>query len=140
MITAKARLPGCKGAYETYCCNCGKLFRTYSLAVHFCSKECSQAFRENLYGEHHCCHCGKSFWIDSHYSLSRRTCSIECRRNRSKVRKVPAIPLKRKTFDDYIREAYECGLSYGKYKAQLHLGKTYEELKELKEKSNVQDF
>lgn len=38
-------------------------------------------------------------------------------------------PKKIKTFDDYDREAAECGLSYGKYKAALKLGKSYEQLK-----------
>lgn len=36
---------------------------------------------------------------------------------------------KNRTIDDYIAESEACGLSYGKYKAQLRLGKTYEELK-----------
>lgn len=33
------------------------------------------------------------------------------------------------TLNQVAREADECGLSYGKYKVQLKMGKTYEELK-----------
>ena len=44
--------------------------------------------------------------------------------------KKPELHSETKSLDDWIREAAECNLDYGNYRAQIELfGKTFEELK-----------
>ena len=87
-----------------------------------------------------CKFCGKVFEA---INPNQIYCSVDCRyehtlaesKKKTAERKNPAPPIlrakkkKKRTIDDYIAESEACGLSYGQYKAQLRLGKTFEELK-----------
>lgn len=78
-----------------------------------------------------CKFCGDVFETDQPNQIY---CTAECRSDYEleKKKKAPVIVKEKKvkrTIDDYIAESAACGLSYGKYKAQLRLGKTFEELK-----------
>lgn len=79
-----------------------------------------------------CKFCGDWFETDQPNQIY---CSAECRRDydlEKHKKQAPVIVIeknKKKTIDDYIAESEACGLSYGQYKAQRRLGKTFEELK-----------
>ena len=82
-----------------------------------------------------CAHCGKAFSRRNGY---QKYCSEECRAQAySQLQKVePKKPTKpklevapKKTLADWCREANECNLDYGNYRALIESGKTFDELK-----------
>ena len=72
-----------------------------------------------------CKQCGKEFEVTHHLQVY---CSVECRieaeKNRKKKKKS-----RQSSLNEVARQADECGLTYGKYRVMLRMGKTYEELK-----------
>lgn len=80
-----------------------------------------------------CKFCGKTFETTCPAQIY---CSGACRYANERANCTKQAPpilrakkKKKRTIDDYIAESEACGLSYGQYKAQLRLGKTFEELK-----------
>lgn len=79
-----------------------------------------------------CKFCGDVFETDQPNQIY---CTAECRsdyeleHNKEKAPPIVREKKKKRTIDDYIAESEACGLSYGQYKAQRRLGKTFEELK-----------
>ena len=129
---------------EMYCINCGKKFvaKTNLETRKFCSTVCRHSFAyktkqsaqkppKPIYKKK-CLFCDKTFWTTVE---QKKYCCIKCRTkaNAEKAKHTGQNSKSKietgKTLEDYAREADECGLSYGKYKAQLRLGKTFEELK-----------
>lgn len=124
-----------------HCCQCGVVFESDNLARHFCTPECHDNFLASLDTEKYCVVCGKKFTLTNYRYSAKRTCSAACRAKRKSVyakdryiKELLKTP-RHKTLWDYAREADECGLSYGKYRAALNMGKTYEELKAAYEES-----
>ena len=130
---------------ELYCNYCGKLFSTPKIwfPERFCSPECRESFETKKrlsrpnFPPRNCKLCGKSFIPKTSHQLF---CDISCtkkfhnERQKELYRKAKGNSETqkskvKKTFEDYAREADECGLSYGNYTAQLRLGKTFEELR-----------
>ena len=66
-------------------------------------------------------------------AANQKFCSVECYRKslRKSFLKQRAIDnaTPRKSLDEWCREASECGLDYGNYRALINQGKTFEELK-----------
>lgn len=66
-------------------------------------------------------------------AANQKFCSVECYRKslRKSFLKQRAIEnaTPRKPLEEWCREARECGLDYGNYRALINMGKTYEELK-----------
>ena len=79
-----------------------------------------------------CRACGAEFLAD--VSGDRHYCSLECFRSQQ-----PGANRKPTRFEVVARQADECGLSYGMYRAQLSLGKTYEELKAAYDKKKIRE-
>lgn len=117
------------------CKICGKEFDS----IHggkFCPA-CNPARKRQL-AELKCAHCGKVF---SPRNSCQKYCSEECRDQAySQLQKVerqkPKKPQKpklevapKKTLADWCREANECNLDYGNYRALIESGKTFGELK-----------
>lgn len=86
-----------------------------------------------------CPHCGKSFITTE---ATKKFCSAAC--FNAHMKKIQAMALAQekaqalnnkavsrptKKLDDWAREAYQCGLDYGTYRALIGQGKTFEELK-----------
>ena len=88
------------------CVVCGKEFRAGQPFAKYCSDECQKLARQQLLE-----------------SVTKQTFEVDGFNNFCKS--LPKNPL----LDKHIKEADACGLSYGQYKAQLRLGKTFEELK-----------
>ena len=111
-----------------HCIVCGKPLDGHK--TKYCSYQCSAAAevkrKESARPTRTCDICGEPLTS----SGSGITCDV-CRNNRDLYHAPKPLPKKKpaKSFDDYAREADECGLSYGKYKVALKLGKTYEQLK-----------
>lgn len=137
---------------ETYCANCGKKMNKPPALIiksRFCSDVCKDFFNAKLQAElsvsnwRTCAHCGDIFLPTTHQQIycSKKCCILaQNKRNREErasakkelndLKKETFVENKKTTsFEQISREADECGLSYGKYRAQLMLGKTYEELK-----------
>ena len=93
-----------------------------------------------------CVRCGNEI---KPFSSKSRYCSSECAR-KANIAKTKALqakkrgeqatkqavavftrkPVEGKSFADWCREANECGMDYGNYRAQIEVfGKTFEELK-----------
>ena len=111
-----------------HCVVCGKILQGKRLK--FCSDDCSRKFEAQhkpVPKIYICEVCGSSYQLKQ--GGSRCLCP-DCYRESKVTPKPKPKPAPRiKSFDDYAREADECGLSYGKYKVALKLGKTYEQLK-----------
>ena len=73
-----------------------------------------------------CPNCNKEFFQKDFYRLTfKKFCSLKCE-NEYNARDNPSKP---KTLDDWSREANDCKLDYGTYRALIGMGKTFEELK-----------
>lgn len=72
-----------------------------------------------------CLYCGKEF---EPTGTSQKYCSPQC--GKAYRSKIPQPMSKERTLDDWVREANECNLDYGTYRALIKIGRTYEELKE----------
>ncbi|MBR0060977.1 MAG: hypothetical protein IJP68_05800 [Selenomonadaceae bacterium] len=75
-----------------------------------------------------CRNCGKEFKT---YDERQIFCCRACYNDYNRSKKKPAAKKNAgKTLGDWVREATECHLDYGTYRALIGAGKTYEELKE----------
>lgn len=61
------------------------------------------------------------------YNRYKSFCSARC----EKEYKLKFSDGEPKTLDDWVREATECGLDYGNYRALISMGKTYEQIKSM---------
>lgn len=79
--------------------------------------------------------CGEKFYG----SRGRKYCSEKCRKKRPRSEKIVKVvkPVK-KSLEEWIREARECNLDYGTYRALINTGKTFDELKALASRRIVQ--
>lgn len=134
---------------EKICVICGKKFTTKSRVTNTCSVECAKV---KYFGRPKtqpakiaCKNCGKFFTPSSSLNIF---CSAECRtqfhnvkkfilskstrQNKNVDTKKTAFPSKskKKSVEDWQREAAQCGMSYGKYRFAIEKqGKTFDELK-----------
>lgn len=125
------------------CKICGKNFEPRRHNQKYCSSVCygeslvrrQEAKRQG--GGKICEYCGQIFKPRSEKS---RFCSFDCAhksilkkkaQNRAKERaELINAKVKKKTFAEWCREADECNMDYGNYRAQIEVfGKTFEELK-----------
>lgn len=111
------------------CKFCGKPFIKKTGGQKFCSDEC----RENFYKQERqpelktCPVCGKEF-LQKH--AWGGCCSRKCRAfQREQEAQAKPEPPRIRTLDDWIREAAECNLDYGTYRAMIEREKTFDELK-----------
>lgn len=114
---------------EIKCAHCGKVFRPRSKTQQYCSAQCRIDDKHPLI-EKICDSCGKKFVTSS---KKKRYCSSECLYNCSKPQ-CESPPMSKpkprtKTLADWCREANECNLDYGNYRALIESGKTFDELK-----------
>ena len=115
-----------------YCPVCGRWFEQNSRHPKiYCSAECRtihKKAKEKLSSKIYICEvCGSSYRLKQ--GGSRLHCPDCYRESKTTSNPKPKPAPRLKSLDDYAREADECGLSYGKYKVALKLGKTYEQLK-----------
>lgn len=113
------------------CKFCGKPFTKGHGKQKFCSDRC----RDNLYEQKRrrnpelktCPVCGKEFLHKGYWA---QCCSHKCRAvQREQEAQAKPEPPKARKLDDWIREAAECNLDYGTYRAMIERGKTFDELK-----------
>lgn len=108
------------------CALCGKEFETQTPNRKYCSPECRQ--KAQVYYKI-CPFCDKEFKTRYKHQIY---CSAQCHKKKviadcsATYKKHVSSP---SNFDERIKQADACGLSYGNYVAQLRLGKTFEELK-----------
>lgn len=113
------------------CENCGKEFQADHNGQKYCSELCRRLFN-GLYKPDlkKCSYCGKTFQPKRKDQLY---CSDECRiaTRDEKVKQLTARDRKGESkMDRYIREAAECGMSYGKYRQAVEVqGRTYKQLR-----------
>jgi len=123
--------------FEKTCPTCGKSFETRDTRKIYCSRQCrdlanNKRPRDRKPVEKFCPVCGKSFIARN---VRQIYCSPWCGGER--IAKVPGHiktkPVKKKpekSLEQWMQEARDCGMSYGKYRAAVErLGKTYDELK-----------
>ena len=106
------------------CAICGEEFAVKTYNQKYCSDKCRRLAEGKEDKTRKCLNCGKEFFS---FSAQRKFCCKECGNEYRKKLKQPKV--KTKTLDDWIREANECNLDYGNYRAMIESGKTYEELK-----------
>lgn len=119
------------------CPVCGKEFRPRTVENKCCSEKCYFKLRHSTPREEdrtgRCLHCGRQLELKS---PNQKFCSDLCgaryrcgsTKGKDEYLPPPDAPVI-KSFEDYAREAEECNLDYGNYRAMLQMGKTYEELK-----------
>lgn len=79
-----------------------------------------------------CKQCGREFQASYIYT---KYCSEECRKKakreqaRKQIAQLNASSAKAKTLTEWCKEAAECNLDYGNYRALIESGKTFDELK-----------
>ena len=105
------------------CLQCGKTFRSFSSKSKFCSSKC---YNESRIVKT-CPGCGKTFETTN---PGKVFCTQECRLDYRRAQmKLADKPKTGKTLEQWTREANECNLDYGNYRALIAAGKTYAELK-----------
>lgn len=129
---------------EAVCPICGKVFEPKPNEK-YCSYECKNIAHNRLlslarkqrrtgYSVKKCEVCGKEF---KPVNGSQKCCSPECsigeRRRKTHAKSAPP-----KSLAEWCREANECNLDYGNYRALITSGKTFEELKALADSRGVQ--
>lgn len=115
------------------CLQCGKEFIPTMSTQKYCSEICCEAYwgRRVVVHTMTCKTCGKKF-TDVYKA---KYCSKKCRneaikKEQAKHAMAKATDEKVKTLAEWTREARECNMDYGQYRAQIEVfGKTYEELK-----------
>ena len=122
-----------KKLVEIKCAYCGKIFETKTTAKKYCSDKCREASYEQRRREKppikkRCEECGKEF--EPRLSI-QRYCSPQCAEIYNKPKSTAKSPPKPKckTLSDWCREAAECNLDYGNYRALIESGKSFDELK-----------
>lgn len=130
------------------CPVCGNIFVTTRKKAKYCSQTCSDAAhsaqdRERYVAskpevEQTCQNCGKEFIATSTRQVfCSRSCKEEYEKllysSKPKVSKTAFSSSKKpksgKTIEQWNREAAQCGMSYGLYRAAINAGKTFDELK-----------
>lgn len=115
------------------CPICGKDFEPNSKAQIYCSKQCRDVafqiqYREKHYSSVHetrkCEFCGRDFIPNS---SRQKYCSTKCRDE--DYLNHPRPVQKKSSISEYARQARECNLDYGTYRAFIAMGKTFEQLK-----------
>ena len=131
-ISMRAKLHPPRPLPESRKCEfCGKEFKPKSHNQKYCSDKCNRAVNSGRKilqegkPKIKCPQCGKEFVPNP----NQKFCSSRCQDRHCKGRPRPAKESAGKTLDDWVREADECNLDYGNYRALIELGKTYEELK-----------
>lgn len=113
------------------CKFCGEPFSKRNMKQKFCSDRC----RDTFFRQKRKCHpllkicpvCGKEFPDKGHWG---KCCGRKCRELLRRQEAQPKIGLPRaRRLDDWVREAAECNLDYGSYRALIEHGKTFDELK-----------
>lgn len=138
--------------YVKNCPVCGKEFKTPYSRKNYCSSACTdKAYQERLAKERvafhvkNCPVCGTEFTTSNSTRIycSKRCCNVasrgglteEERRQKERERRARERaaelnrPTPKKSLAQWAREADECGLDYGTYRALLNMGRTFEELK-----------
>lgn len=115
------------------CVVCAKPFSTIYSRQKYCSETCyKQAKRtatRKVLEQRTCLTCGYVFYATA--TSDKKFCCATCRNNYN-----PAGE-KKKTIDDWVREARICKMTYGKYRAAIeYFGKTFEELQKEREFKN----
>jgi len=112
------------------CEYCGKKFKPKVYNQKYCSDECNRAVQFGIKTSQErntkvkCPQCGEEFIPRT---ANQRFCTTRCRKS---FKPAQAPKPKKKTLSDWTREAKECNLDYGDYRAMIEImGKTYEELK-----------
>lgn len=109
---------------------CGKEFSVKVANHKFCSEKCCTDYHhgkkspQEKIPKRKCLNCGKEFFS---FSEKQKYCCDKCGKEYRKKLEQPKE--KKKTLDEWAREARECNLDYGNYRALIEMGKTYEELK-----------
>ena len=116
--------------YKKICPCCKEEFFAFNNRQIFCSKSCAGKYRRQTAEQRICEFCGKPFLVNKN-NPAQKFCSTKCyNAARTKPKEPPPVVRVDKTFDDWVREADECNLDYGNYRALIEImGKTYEELK-----------
>lgn len=129
-----------KKPVEVKCAHCGKIFETKTTAKKYCSDRCREtSYWKRRAAEYakpsakmHCEECGKEF--EPRLS-TQRYCSPQCAeiyiKPKSTAKSQPKSQPKSqgKALSDWCREAAECNLDYGNYRALIESGKNFDELK-----------
>lgn len=130
---------------EYQCRKCGKIFQAEHDGKHvFCSAECRLNFykRNPLRPKKFCLHCGKEFSYDPADKV-KEFCSLKCEKAHASKTAFSSTPKKqKKSLEQWQREATQCGMTYGQYRAMVEkFGKTFDELKltdfEPREEENI---
>ena len=112
------------------CVVCGKEFSPRHKNHKCCSASCAEKkYRQSApLLTITCEYCGKQF--TAQWS-TRRFCSKSCaaKSRCDKLRSICRSPKQGKTIDEWAREARECNLDYGTYRALIERGKTFDELR-----------
>ena len=109
------------------CAVCGKPFSSIYSRQKYCSETCYQqakkaAVRKAL-EKRFCLTCRYGFYTT--HESDKKFCCATCRRNYNPEGK------KKKSLEDWAKEALACRMTYGKYRVAVErFGKTFEELKE----------
>ena len=119
---------------EKTCSHCGGKF-TGKPSQKYCSRSCKEKAHQKREQEKlkvvkvkkSCLNCGREYLTDdAEVCFCSTRCSLEYHglvpREHSKNRSGRQL-------SDIVREARECNLDYGTYRAYLNMGKTFEELK-----------
>ena len=139
-----------KPARKVKCKICGREFETKSNRQQCCSEACSLqnsynhcreryyrvgkparalARAERKYGKSEprkCEHCGKEY---KPTTVAQRYCCRACYESARHHEPPPEPAEPKKPMSEWVKEAAECNLDYGTYRAFRNMGKTYEELK-----------
>lgn len=108
-----------------FCVVCSQKFSTIYSRQKYCSEKCYRQAKLKLTPKkterRTCPTCGHVFQVVS--TSEKKFCCSTC-----KVNFKPND--KKKTLEDWAKEARACGMTYGKYRAAVeHFGKTFDELK-----------
>ena len=107
------------------CLQCGREFKPPSnrLTQKFCSRACYERYRA-VFKPRKCACCGRVF-TPMNGKLHQMFCSQACREKFQSEK----LKKKSKPLELWTKEAAECNLDYGSYRALINAGKTFEELK-----------
>ena len=128
---------------EKTCLHCGVKF-TGKPSQKYCSRSCKEKAHQKREQEKikvvkvkkSCLNCGREYLTDdAGDSFCSTRCSLEYH---GQVERKHSKNRSDRQLSEIVREARECNLDYGAYRAYLNMGKTFEELKELAPLRNPQ--
>lgn len=111
------------------CLQCGEEIFLPHAGQKFCSKKCCNAYHQKekrILDDRQCEFCGETF---TPYWRSQTFCRRCKELLKTNPKRPPSQKKSDKTLEEWVREARECNLDYGNYRALIAAGKTYEELK-----------